>query len=237
MEVFLRNLDPSSSDRALRNQLKPAIKALSIQKFHCEKPRKKKYGFVTFLLKEDGQKFLDRHGEIPHLRGTESNPIVRNAGLGSNLFSRQRPRRDDRPECTARLTLLGRQVFCKESDRQVDPITLRGLENAPESLDVAAEGTETAYILFNDVVRFGCGHYAISQGAPAFMSEWAVLVQGTAKFTRKALILRLSHRAEIQIRIPLQTIFELVVMDDGNMVLTLTTPRSSCRVWRISKPC
>ncbi|KAF2014265.1 RdRP-domain-containing protein [Aaosphaeria arxii CBS 175.79] len=62
MEVYLNKLPPDLTDKSLKEQLAPFIRTLGINTWACEKPHKRPFGFITFLHKHDGQKFLSVHG-------------------------------------------------------------------------------------------------------------------------------------------------------------------------------
>jgi hypothetical protein len=58
MEVFLQNLPPDLTDRALQKQLTQFLEVLGILDWTCQKPRKKPFGNITFLHPKDGERFL-----------------------------------------------------------------------------------------------------------------------------------------------------------------------------------
>lgn len=61
MEVYLQNLPSDLTDQGLKDQISRFTKALSIQDWSCQKPRKKTFGFLTFLNPRDGEHFLKQH--------------------------------------------------------------------------------------------------------------------------------------------------------------------------------
>ena len=216
MEIFFRNLDPDSNDKAFARQLHPIMKDLSISHYHCEKPRKKPFGFVTFLSREQGELFLAQHGELPLNADQHGQGFTPNLG---RQFHRQ-----NRPSTKSRLTMLGREIFCKESNRAIDSLTIHALQNSSDDKKAPKDNKGTAEPMsFTDLSECACGYYAFRDGKLTFISEWNMRTQGSAKFTKKLLIIRLSQENEIQIRIPIQSIVELNASYDGNMTLSLTT--------------
>ncbi|KAH7410523.1 rna-dependent rna polymerase [Phaeosphaeria sp. MPI-PUGE-AT-0046c] len=61
MEVYLQDLPPDLTDQGLKDQLSRFTKALSIQDWSCQKPRKRSFGFLTFLHHKDGERFLTKY--------------------------------------------------------------------------------------------------------------------------------------------------------------------------------
>src|SRR6266699_5920576 len=99
MEIFIRNVPASFTDRGLSTQLLPFTQKLGIRdgSFACEKARKKHIGHVTFSNPDDGVRFLKAYGQIDPPSG--------------------------RGQPKPRLNLLGTDVFCDRSKRKADPIT------------------------------------------------------------------------------------------------------------------
>ena len=61
MEVYLQNLPSHLTDQGLKDQLSRFTKTLSIQDWSCQKPRKRPFGFLTFLHPRDGERFLKQY--------------------------------------------------------------------------------------------------------------------------------------------------------------------------------
>ncbi|KAH8884887.1 rna-dependent rna polymerase [Thozetella sp. PMI_491] len=217
MEVFLGNLRPDGGDEVLHRLLQPVMAELSIQakSWSCDKPRKKTFGFVTFLEAPDGMKFLDRHGELPDLKRPQRS---------SNAKSQ--------PRTISRLTLMGRPVFCRKSNKKPDEYVIRALQHENDKRKAEKNNAKHASleenidkhapIDFYNVVHISCGHYAFPHGQLAFISEWESPVWGTTKVNKRSLVFRLLKPMQMRIRIPIQSIYELVHSNEGNMVLTLT---------------
>ncbi|KAF2449704.1 RdRP-domain-containing protein [Karstenula rhodostoma CBS 690.94] len=208
MEVFMRGMPPDLTDHGLRNHLAPLMKILHINDWSCQKPRKKGFGSVTFLLYPDGQRFLQQHGEQV---------------MPSGMFSK--------PQFKARLTVLGRYVYCSLSKKPADPFTLKHLAKAAEDRRTASElppSTEDDKIVFHSQA-FSCGIYEYVDGQLVYSPEveWPFAV-GIAKFVKKALILEYEDGdGPIRIEIPYRTIESIVATSRPTaLVLTLwETPR------------
>ncbi|KAM3449446.1 hypothetical protein MY3296_006911 [Beauveria thailandica] len=64
MEVFLRGVPKDLADDSLRHELLPLMRRLAIDDWSCDKPKKKTQAWLTFLRREDGVAFLERHGKV-----------------------------------------------------------------------------------------------------------------------------------------------------------------------------
>ncbi|KAF2271259.1 RdRP-domain-containing protein [Westerdykella ornata] len=62
MEVFLYNLPSHLTDRALRTQLNAYLGTQGINDWSCHKVKKKNYGTITFLYRNQGEWFLQVYG-------------------------------------------------------------------------------------------------------------------------------------------------------------------------------
>jgi hypothetical protein len=110
MEVYLQNLPPDLTDRSLKDQLNRFTKALSIQEWSCQKPRKRPFGFLTFLYQKDGESFLKHHQQRP------------DSGISITGIARS----------DSRLIIAGHNVTCKRSNKAPDEFLLKSLTKAAE---------------------------------------------------------------------------------------------------------
>jgi RNA recognition motif-containing protein len=110
MEVYLQNLPPDLTDQGLKDQLSRYIKALSIQDWSCQKPRKRDFGFLTFLHPKDGERFLERHQHRP------------DSGIDVAGYA----------QFAVRLGILGNTVKCKRSNKAPDEFLLKSLVKSAE---------------------------------------------------------------------------------------------------------
>ena len=185
------------SEDGLKAQLEPWMKQLGIVDFICEKPKRKCYGNATFLHRRDGERFLQAHGEC----------ISTSYG---HIYKR------------SNLRLMGTDIFCKLSKKQPQEFTLKTLEHA------AQERWNPQYTVEEDslpvsfsLLGFSCGFYTFVEDQLGFVPEVGSKDGGTMKFTKRNAVVNLSSNRSI--RIPLNTIVELVWFSDGSLTLTLST--------------
>ncbi|KAJ4360687.1 uncharacterized protein N0V89_001254 [Didymosphaeria variabile] len=209
MEVFMRGLPLDLTDQGLRTHLAPLVKALYIKDWSCQKPRKKTFGSVTFLLYTDGQKFLQGHGE---------------QAMPPGMFSKYQSK--------ARLMILGKHVYCSLSKKSPDPFLLKCLTKSAEDRRAGSELPPSAdqddKIVFR-TQAFSCGiyQYVDSQLVYSPEVEWK-FAAGTAKFVKKALILEYEDEfGRTRVEIPYRTVESIVATSrPAALVLTLwETPR------------
>ncbi|KAM7201330.1 RNA-dependent RNA polymerase 1 [Rhypophila sp. PSN 637] len=227
MEVFLRNLPADLTDRSLSSQLKPHTDKLQIDEatYQCEKYKKKDMGYIIFLHKADGDKFLSAHEEVI-VTPPQSRP-PRYYDLSAK-----------HPTTQARLSILGRQVLCKKSGRQLREHALKAIHYNVEQRKVqqqkleeqkkmkkqgkpnsADKADERATVL--DTARASCGHWTFDvNGRLTFVAEWTDPRPCTAKFTKWNLLIK-TPKAEI--RIPFPTIEELIWSENGGVAITLNS--------------
>ncbi|RYP80945.1 hypothetical protein DL769_002223 [Monosporascus sp. CRB-8-3] len=207
MECQLRNLPKDLTDHSLRVQLQPLIRALNLTDWTCQKPRGKGYGTVTFLHHADGEKFLRQHSEIS-LPGFTRN-------------GQQRSR--------SRLTILGKYVYCSQSNRLPDAFLLKSLADSAEDrkLQDQAEPERHKAVLF-ELLGLSCGHYEYPQGNPTYLPDiqWSPneIVNGAIKFAKHMIIVTFYYAdlGQIRLEIPYRTTHEIVVSTSPpSLVLTL----------------
>lgn len=246
MEVFVHNLPAQGdlSNRGLLLQLRPFMHKLNIHDsaYDCEKAAKKRHAFITFLSKQDGQRFLEIHGEIQATKGGG-----RGKGHGRGSISR--------------LNILGAHVMCRPSDRPLNRSSLGVLaaqekdrlemqqsgkghpnnQQKPSGAGVApsatsatskrtAQTTLTKQNRYSDRTdnaflydRFNCGYYKyVNDGTLAFVPEYSEdSLKGLAEFGKRHLTIRSGDRRAIYI--PLSTVQEIVWSPFGLITLTLST--------------
>ncbi|KAL4942182.1 hypothetical protein BDV06DRAFT_212071 [Aspergillus oleicola] len=193
MEVFIHNLPPDLSEDALESLLSTLMKTLTINDWCCGKPKKKRFGHILFLSRVDGQRFLAVHGET----------------LLPGLI---------RP--TSRLNLLGSRVLCKPSNREPSEHDLRHLAwQAQERINptriIEDEGQAISFNLF----RSSCGYTTFYHDEFVYIPEIQWQQFGTITFKRRNIIVELGNTHRI--RIPLNTVFEVVWDRTGSLLVTL----------------
>ncbi|KAI0420341.1 RNA dependent RNA polymerase-domain-containing protein [Xylaria grammica] len=206
--VFMRNVPTTLTERSLETELSPFMDGLRIKDWTCEKPHGKPFGILTFLYRKDGQNFLNKHGQQP---------------IPGALFR-------GGPRMRAHLTLLGRPIFCMESDKEPDSTLLRVLQlneeqrNQPPEYDEKAK--EPKHVVF-DAQGLSCGHYDYLKERLTYTPDIQWRIQrGIAKFARDTLIVSFPHSlGQIRLEIPYRTIHEVVISGrPPSLFLTLWEP-------------
>ncbi|KAJ8129303.1 hypothetical protein O1611_g4329 [Lasiodiplodia mahajangana] len=206
--VFMANVPPDLTPSGLKIQLSPFLEQLRIEDWDCEKPRRKSFGVLSFLHRREGQAFLDKHGEEP---------------IPGAVFNRK-------PRMKARLFLLQKPVFCRQSDKEVDPTFLRVLERDAEERNRPAEDVEETRVNHSPVVfetqRLLCGHYDYPNGTIAYIPDIQWSAGGVAKFARNTLIVTFKHSVgQIRLEFPYRTIHKVFISTQlTSLFLTLWEP-------------
>ncbi|KAJ5176900.1 uncharacterized protein N7482_002777 [Penicillium canariense] len=197
----MRNLPVDLDEDGLTTQLEPVMKRLGIVHFICEKLRRKRFGNVTFWYRQDGEKFLEKHGQ----RSAEK------------LFSTA-----GRAPIVSNLKLMGANILCAPSKRPPQEFTLKTLEYR------VRERENPQYMLdeVNSDVTFplvalSCGYYTFVEEQLRYIPETRWSKRGTMRFTKRNLVVKLGSSQLI--RILLNTIVDLVWFDSGSLTLTLST--------------
>ena len=203
----MRNLPPDLTDGALQRQLQPFMEHLSITDYMAEKQRTKRFGRVTFLNEANGRKFLQHHGE---------QPLNHPAGFP------QRRNFHKHPPTQARLSFMGTQIYCKPSDREPYELTLKSIKHeANQRQSQGHRDTPAEQIKTLKASQLNCGYHTFIDGRLTFTAEWTAHEPCSVKFAKRNLILNLTQR-DIQLRIPFQSIIELVWWQDGSASVTLS---------------
>ncbi|KAL4877131.1 RNA dependent RNA polymerase-domain-containing protein [Aspergillus karnatakaensis] len=195
MEVFLRNLPPDLTSDALKKQLATFMKPLGVKDWDCEKPKKRGYGHLVFLHGADRDRFLASYGEIPQPGNRRSKPNMK---------------------------ILGFDVFCAMSSREPHEYTVKALQHAAHerqhpSRVVEDEGHSVSFALH----RLSCGYTTFSEDEFVYVPELLVTSSGSVTFKRRNIIVRIEGLR--MIRIPLNTVVEVVWASSGSLLVTLTT--------------
>ena len=103
MEVFVRNLRDEATEKQVKQFFQPILASLSIDVFHCQKPRNRGFAKITICDVQLGHKFLDLHGQI--LAGR----------IGFNAVRQK-------------LYHYGKPVNCTRSHNSPDPFIIKSLE-------------------------------------------------------------------------------------------------------------
>lgn len=197
----MNGIPPFLPTEKLHQLLEPIMARLRIDKdeYVTDKPRKATWANLTFHNLHHGQAFLDKHGE--------------------QWVSRRLPR----------LQLMGHDVFCKQSKRPPEPITMRALQyTADEKIQptrkIQREGAPEAFTLR----ALSCGLTVFHGDRLVFSPEveYRGFEQGSvATFSKKLLIIKFQQGALVPkkiIRISLDTVVTLIHSPPNLLTLTLS---------------
>ncbi|KAL3487626.1 RNA dependent RNA polymerase-domain-containing protein, partial [Aspergillus germanicus] len=193
MEVFLHNLPVNLTEDGLKQQLLEFMNALGIEDYSCDKPRKKRFGNITFLNIYDGRRFLSTHGET---------------------F----PQGQKRP--VSNLRLLGTPVFCKVNNREPLDYALKALaHNANERHRPTHVVEERGSPITFTMLRCSCGYTTFLNDEFLYVPEVQWETPGIVTFKKR--ILEVSLENTRLTKIPFNTIFEIVWTSSGSLLVTL----------------
>ncbi|KAH8893681.1 rna-dependent rna polymerase [Thozetella sp. PMI_491] len=212
MEIFMRNVPLSMTGETMRIELGPVMEGLSILNYHCEKSPKKRVGYLTVLHKSDGEKFLEVYGQITPFIGESYRQGNQSASLKN-------------------LMLMGSSVICAISKRLANDNILRGLCNDTEVRRSEKKPRNKYQSISFDVVSLACGHYMFYGGDLTFIPEQNWIASGTAKLTKRNLVLRFPDM-KLRIRIPIQTVQDLIWSSDSQDQSLNITLREAPRLFR-----
>lgn len=218
MEVFLRNLPPDLTEKALTSQLRPWMDNLNITDYVCDKLKKKYQGYITFLHRADAQRFLDEYGQALKPGGEDQHKANQND-------KNRKPRKH--AAATPRLFLMGRAVFCGESGRKLDKTALKAIEHQKThtvaNQQVQAEPTEETAIVL-ETSRLACGYHAFVHGRFTFVSEWDLEVHCRVKFGKWNLVLTFSKDGrDCEVRVSYRSIIQVIWSDSASVSVTLSS--------------
>ncbi|KFA70790.1 hypothetical protein S40288_09553 [Stachybotrys chartarum IBT 40288] len=193
MDVFLRNLPARLTDKSLSTQLATAVEALGIEDWDCQKFGNKTFGILTFLRPQDGERFLQKHGQRPFIAQT---PLV----ILGNIVQCQRSNKPLNPFVIKSLT--------RSADERRQPVQ-KPVE-APEGK-----------VIF-DLSRLSCGYFEYAGQELSYTMDilWTP-DGGWAKFAKRMLVMEFTigddkSRVEIPYRI-----VESIVYKAGQFTITL----------------
>ncbi|KAK2593801.1 hypothetical protein QQS21_008509 [Conoideocrella luteorostrata] len=213
MEVFLKNVPFALTDESLRKELKPFMNALGVLDWTVDKPKRKNIAWLTFLLKADGDRFLNKHGKIN---------ISQNSSI---LAAAARLSLDNHAQHKARLHILSTPIYADRSRRDAKPLTLSQLRHDQEERQKAPQQGRRAPAISCTIREVRCGKliFAPPTMGLKFIQQTYCPVAGCAKFGRQYLMVTLGENSRMDV--PYKTIQELVVNHESqNMTLVLEEP-------------
>ncbi|KAL3458071.1 RNA dependent RNA polymerase-domain-containing protein [Aspergillus heterothallicus] len=195
MEVFLHNLPVDLTEHGLKQQLAPFMKALAIDDYSCDKPKKKRIGNITFLKSSDGRRFLAMHGE-------------------TRLQNQTRP--------ISNLRLLGTPVFCQLSKREPHEYALRALaHNSNERYHPTHVVEELGNSISFTMIRSSCGYTTFVNDEFLYVPEVQWEKPGIVTFKKRSLEVKLETTHLV--KVPFNTIIEIVWTSAGSLLVTLSS--------------
>ena len=229
----MHNVPGHLTERSLQAQLEPFMTKLAISDYHCEKAKKKKFANVTFLHRDDGERFLREHGQEDNSIGLQ-NQWGFNAPRDRGQPSRSANQRGQRSR--ANLVFMNTPIYCLLSTRHAEgepdghpnPMTLRGISFAAEEREQRSEPAEKPSR--DDAVAFtlrawSCGYCTFTNGHFQFVPEISRNAPGVVvKLTKRYLQVKLPSNFDI--RISLTSVVELIWSASGLLTLVLHTSPS-----------
>jgi hypothetical protein len=114
---------------------------------------------------------------------------------------------------------MSKQVYCKLSDKQPHELTLKTIKHEASLRNheaIAEPPTKTL-----EATELNCGYHTLHEGKLTFTPEWTTVERCLVKFSKRTLTITLTRR-DVQLRIPFQSIVELVWWHNGSLALTLS---------------
>lgn len=194
MEVYLSRLPPQFTEQSLNRSLKPVLAELGICDVLCQKNLHKKWAIVTFLERSDGQRFLNRYGDIRH--GNQHQP---------------------------RLMLANLLVSCKESHNKPSPYVLRCLAKTKNdrSNPQTAPRPPEAVIKFT-LMGLQCGYLTYTPSGQLYFKpelSWSWWSKSSLRLINKTIVIKYN---EWRLEIPFISVYELIVSTYARGPATLT---------------
>ncbi|KAL5344777.1 hypothetical protein ACLOAV_010174 [Pseudogymnoascus australis] len=177
MEVFVRGASERATEAQMTNFFQPTMSGLSIESWHCQKWKQKRFATLTFLRKEDGNKFLNKHGQTRNSQTRGSSPLI----------------------------FQGALLLCSLSNKPPEPFALKSLEmdaNARKSgsmtkktpHSVPGQGHSTL-----ECSSVSCGTWDYIGLDLVFTSYLDLKVHGKVKFGSKVAVITLDTNQRIDI--------------------------------------
>lgn len=194
MEAFLKGVPAFLSEGDLEKELKPFMKKLNIVNWSCEKPRKKNYAWLRFLLEKDGKLFLRHHGQ-------QDKPKPKPG--------QQKP---GRPQPTSRLKILSSHVNVEESKKTITDLEMSHLKHKQEEYLRAprpSQPTKSAPLgMAISQIAIGKTFLRRAEQDFAFAQQSHVFVDGVGRFGNHSFTA--NFKSGVRIDVPRSTIVHIV---------------------------
>ncbi len=208
MEVFVRNLPDSITEKQVRKYFKPILAKLEINIFHCQKLRGRGLATLTFLDVNKGQNFLLLHGQ------TKS---------GKDGFDRVQQK----------LFHMRKPVNCTESNKLPDHYLLQSLQKEENEKIIASKNQKAKpggrlQDLQRDfsILGMSCGRWDYIERRLVFFSHFQDHRVGRLVFGQRVLTVHLSksypYLPAHQIEIPYNSIESMTIGNQSNATITFS---------------
>jgi hypothetical protein len=178
----------------------------SIENWHCQKRKWKRFATLTFLSSKDGDRFLNLYGQMKN-------------GLGHNHL----------PLSHTNLTFQGNELLCSLSNKPPDPLALKSLEMDAKATQtrttkpanvhsIPTHSTEDNRSL--ECSSASCGLWEYIDGTLVFTSYLDWKVHGNMRFGAKAAVIRMD--TDQRIDIPYSTVQGITTEGLPRPAITMT---------------
>lgn len=223
MEVFVRNLPDSITEKQVRRYFGPILAKLEINTFHCQKLKGRGLATLTFLDVYKGKNFLLLHGQTKS--GREGFVTVQQ-----------------------RLFHMGKPVNCSESNKLPDPYLLQSLQKEENEKISASKNRKPKPVqgrprdLQRDfsILGISCGRWDYIERRLVFYTHFHDQREGRLVFGRRALTVYLGskpyHLQAHQIEIPYNSVESMTIGNQANATITVSLAEAPKMYENVSQP-
>ena len=176
MEVFVRNLPSTMTERQVRQFFEPHCSSLQIRTFGVDKHPNKPFAKLTFIDTTVGGRFLENHGQV--LPGRDGFATVK-----VKLFHMRRP-----VNCSQSLNVPDRHLVASLQNQEARRMTK--MRNLGLHISAAEQQAKTQRVFRISLVL--CGQWDYSSGRSVFKSHFLAMRPGRILFGRHAVVLSLN---------------------------------------------
>lgn len=175
MEVFVRNLPETITERQVRKFFEPHLARLQIYTFRVDKHANRNFALLTFIDASTGQRFLEEHGQ------TQQGRIGFNQ-VKTKLFHMRKP-----VNCTQSINTPDKYIISALREEELRRLT-RVSSTDPDST-ILYKPPEVQRVFA--ISSLSCGQWGYSNEQPIFRSHFHTMVTGRILFGRGAVVLDL----------------------------------------------
>ena len=210
MEVLIRNLPESITDKQLEKYFRPVLEKFNITTYHCQKLRNHGCARLTILDIGKAQRFLELHGQTqPGRKGFNS--------VQQKLFHMSKP------------------VNCSRSNNVPDPYLLRSLKKEEKDKYAASQSRKPKIVppveagtlrRAFDTSQLKCGQWAYVQTDVAFATYYQERRAGRIIFGHRGILIKLGSQIQDaalhQVEIPYESIDSFTVGPKSDPCMTFS---------------